>query len=77
MITEKVEYLKENERLKVSQLTYEELEKENEILRSKIEGKYDDKEAKTLEVCHSKDEISSDEKEIFKEMSNEKNERIK
>ena len=39
MITEKVEYLKENERLKVSQLSYEDLERENEILRLKVEDK--------------------------------------
>ena len=73
----KYEYLKENERLKTSQLSYEELEKENEILRSKVEEKWKAKETKTLEVCRSKDELSSVEKEIFKETSNEKNERIK
>lgn len=77
MISEKVEYLKENERLKTSQLSYEELEKENEILRSKVEEKGKAIETKTPEVCHSKDELSSVEKEIFKETSNEKNERIK
>jgi len=59
MISEKVEYLKENERLKTSQLSYEELEKENEILRSKVEEKGKAKETKTLEVCRSKDELSS------------------
>ena len=77
MISEKVEYMKENVRLKTSQLSYEELEKENEILRSKVEEKGKAIETKTPEVCHSKDELSSVEKEIFKETSNEKNERIK
>ena len=44
LITEKTKYLKENEGLKVTQLSYEQLEKENQLLRSKLEEVKDVKE---------------------------------
>ena len=44
LINEKAYYLNENEGLKVTQLSYEQLEKENQLLRSKLEEANDVKE---------------------------------
>ena len=68
LITEKTKYLKENEGLKVTQLSYEQLEKENQLLRSKLEEVKDVKEdagqnvhQRAKEKYHESD-ISSDTK---------------
>ena len=66
LINEKAKYLNENEGLKVTQLSYEQLEKENQLLRSKLEEANDVKEdtgqnlQKRAKEKYYKSDISSD-----------------